>query len=237
MESFLKDLETELRPKIQEILAHPFLRRLEERTLNLLQLREFALQYNIYTSYFPRFLAAVAANIPDDNTRASLIENLWEEHGEGNMQYSHRSLFHRFLTALDITEIEWQFAKPLTSTSQYVNALFDLCHNSHFLKGLGAMGPGTEFFTSDEYALIASGLKKYSFLSSYDIEFFSLHIDMDEGHYSSIVSAVFPWIDSEDNMKMVREGAKEAINLEISFWHGLYESILGEKPNLISSTT
>src|SRR2546421_3407767 len=92
MDKFFQQLEADLRPGIERILTHPFLQRLAEASITSSQLREFTLQYNIYCSHFPRYLAAVAANVPDDATRLSLIENLWEEHGEGNLDLSHRTL-------------------------------------------------------------------------------------------------------------------------------------------------
>jgi pyrroloquinoline quinone (PQQ) biosynthesis protein C len=225
MDSFFQELEVDLRPGIVKILTHPFLQRLAEASLASSQLREFAVQYNAYCSYFPRYLAAVAANVPDDATRLSLVENLWEEHGEGNLALSHRTLFHRFLTALGITEKERQTAKPLPSTSEYVNTLFEICHSAHFLEGFGTLSLGTELFTSEEYAIILAGLKKYDFLSLYDLEFWSIHIDLDEDHYSDMASALAPWIHSDTNKKLIQQGAQRAVELEISFWDGLQKAL------------
>jgi pyrroloquinoline-quinone synthase len=226
MDGFFQELQAELQPGIKKILTHPFFQRLAEASLSRLQLREFAQQYHIYCSYFPRYLAAVAANVPDDATRLSLVENLWEEHGEGNLEHSHRTLFCRFLTGVDVPEAEWQSARPLPSTAKYVEVLFDLCQHAHFLEGLGALGPGTEFFTSEEYKLILSSLKGYEFLSDYDLEFWSVHIDMDEGHYAGMVSSLVPWATSEENRRLIAEGAHRAVDLEILFWDGLCEALL-----------
>jgi hypothetical protein len=107
-----------------------------------------------------------------------------------------------------------------------VEVLFDLCQHAHFLEGLGALGPGTEFFTSEEYKLILSSLKGYEFLSDYDLEFWSVHIDMDEGHYAGMVSSLVPWATSEENRRLIAEGAHRAVDLEILFWDGLCEALL-----------
>lgn len=225
MVDFFEQVEADLRPAIEKVLAHPFMQSLSEASLSLLQLREFALQYNIYCGYFPRFLAAVAANVPDDETRLSLVQNLWEEHGEGNLEYSHRTLFHRFSAALGVTEEERQLAKPLPSTSQYVTTLFNICSNAHFLEGFGVLSVGGEYYTSEEYTLILSGLKKYDFLSPHDLEFWSVHIDVDEGHYSSMASTLMPWIHSEANRVLIQQGAKRAVELEILFLDGLNNAL------------
>ena len=68
---FFKSLEKELQEGITEILTHPFLKRLEDNWFNKKQLVYFAEQYSVYCRYFPRFLAAAAANIPDDHQISS----------------------------------------------------------------------------------------------------------------------------------------------------------------------
>ncbi|MFK7904750.1 MAG: TenA family transcriptional regulator [Chitinophagales bacterium] len=221
MNLYFKELEDSLREGIDKILKHPFLKRIEEASLTKLQLQYFAKQYSIYCYYFPRFLAATAANIPYDETRMPIIENLWEEHGEGKMSKSHRMLYNNFAASLGVTVKELKEAQPLASTQTCVSTLFNLCLNGSFIESLGALGPGTEFFTSEEYSIIANGLAKYDFLTDKDIEFWTVHISLDEAHYSEMVDILVPYIDTEENRRLVKEGAEAAIELELSFWDGL----------------
>ena len=221
MNLYFKELEDSLREGIDKILKHPFLKRIEEASLTKLQLQYFAKQYSIYCYYFPRFLAATAANIPYDETRMPIIENLWEEHGEGKLSKSHRMLYNNFAASLGVTVKELKGAQPLASPQTCVSTLFNLCLNGSFLESLGALGPSTEFFTSEEYSIIANGLAKYDFLTNKDIEFWTVHISLDEAHYSEMVDILVPYIDTEENRRLVKEGAEAAIELELSFWDGL----------------
>lgn len=221
MSKFFKDLETSLREGINQILEHPFLQRIADASLTKPQLQYFAKQYSIYCYYFPRFLAAAAANIPYDETRMPIIENLWEEHGEGKLSKSHRMLYNDFAAALEVSPEELKAAQPLASTQACVATLFDLCLNGSFIESLGALGPGTEFFTSEEYSIIAEGLAKYDFLTDKDIEFWTVHISLDEAHYSEMIDILVPYADSKENRDLIREGAETAIELELSFWDGL----------------
>ena len=221
MNPYFKELEASLRIGINQILEHPFLKRIADASLSKSQLQYFTKQYSIYCYYFPRFLAATAANIPYDETRMPIIENLWEEHGEGKMSKSHRVLYNNFAAALEVSVDELKAAQPLASTQACVTTLFDLCLNGSFIESLGALGPGTEFFTSEEYGIIAEGLAKYDFLTDKDIEFWTVHISLDETHYSEMVDILVPYIDSEENRQLVKEGAEAAIELELSFWDGL----------------
>lgn len=222
---FFKSLEAELQESINKILKHPFLKRIEDGWLDKRQLQYFVKQYSVYCRYFPRFLAAAAANIPDDRTRMSIIENLWEEHGEGKIAKSHRILFNQFAASLEVSVDDLDQAEALPTTRICCENLINLCHDGHFLESLGALGPGTEFFTNEEYSIIVRGLQKYDFLSEKDIEFWTVHISLDEGHYSEMIESIEPWANTLENRYLIKTGAKKAIDLEILFWDGLEDNL------------
>lgn len=218
---FFEELEEELQPMIAEILDHPFLERIANGQLSRNQLKFFTMQYGIYCSYFPRFLAAAAANVPDDRTRMPIMENLWEEHGEGEVERSHRVLFEQFAASLDIPAADLYAASPLPNTRACVENLLDLCEEGHFLESLGALGPGTEYFTTDEYLKILEGLRQYGDFTEQDLTFWIVHTALDEEHYSEMIDALRPWTRSSTEESMIRLGAIKAIELEILFWDGL----------------
>lgn len=222
---FIKNLENDLQPEIDKILKHPFLNRIASGDLSHAQLQYFAIQYAEYCYHFPRFLAHTAGNIPDDLTRMPVIENLWEEHGSGKFNKSHRQLFNKFLTALDIKASELNTYKLLPETSTCVETLLDICKNNHYLESLGALGPGTEFFTNEEYEIIFNGLLKSPYLSIRDLKFWQVHISLDLEHYSEMVEILYPYVNDENNCNMIREGAIKAIQLEQLFWDGLERNL------------
>ena len=225
---FFKELEGELQPQIDKILNHPFLNRIKDGWLDKRQLHYFVGQYGIYCRYFPRFLAAAAANIPDDPTRMALVENMWEEHGEGVLEKSHRILYNNFAKAVGYTIEELEQVPPLATTEICIENLLDMCRNKHFLVGLGALGPGTEYFTNSEYSIIESGMKKFDFLSADDIEFWTVHISLDEHHYSDMVDAIKGWTTTDENKERIRKGALKALALEHIFWEGLEDNLPGK---------
>ena len=225
---YFKNLENELKFGIDSILKHPFLKRIEDAWLDKEQLQYFVKEYSVYCRYFPRFLSAAAANIPDDATRMPLIENLWEEHGEGILKKSHRVLYENFAEAVGVSKKELDKVDPLPSTDICCKHLLEICMDDDFITCLGALGPGTEFFTNEEYTIIENGLKKYDFLSAKDIEFWTVHISLDEDHYSEMLEAIAPWVNTVENKHRVKAGAKRAIDLELLFWDGLEDNLPGK---------
>lgn len=224
--NFISKLQGELQSGIQEILNHPFLNRIHEASLTKTELQFFVEQYHVYNSYFPRFLGAVAGNITDDKTRFPIIENLWEEHGSGDLNQSHRLLFERFAEATGVSTDRLKTVEPLSTTAICCEHLLDTCLDKDFITSLGALGPGTEYFTNDEYIKIVEGLRKYDFLDEKALEFWTVHISLDEEHYSEMVEAIIPWCSNTENKHKLKVGAKKAIDLEILFWDGLEEALL-----------
>lgn len=51
---------------------------------------------------FPRMLSRLASIIEDSEHRVMVIENLWEEHGQGNSSLFHTNTFHQYLRSLGL---------------------------------------------------------------------------------------------------------------------------------------
>lgn len=229
--TFIEKLQLELEPGIQEILNHPFIMRLNTADLSRDELRFFAQQYHIYNSYFPRLLSAVAANIVDDKTRMPIIENLWEEHGSGKIDQSHRILYERFAGAVGLTLDELSEVEPLSTTSICCEHLLQTCLDDDFVTSLGVLGPGTEYFTNSEYIKILEGLSKYDFFSEDDLYFWKVHISLDEDHYAEMLEAIRPYCNNAEGRHKVKVGARKAIDLEILFWDGLEDALNKSRNN------
>lgn len=223
--TFFDQLNSELQPHITAILEHRFLKRIYNSTLSKSELRYFILQYGIYCQYFPRFLAAAASAIPDDRTRSNLIKNLWEEHGSGDIRKSHRVLYEKFAQAGGVNPEELYKATPITSTHVCVEYLLKLCQDHQYVRALGALGPGTEFFTDREYQLLMNGLAGFSCFTQDDLEFWHVHIDLDNSHASEIIESLTPHAQTPHQRQLIREGALRAVELELLFWEGLEDGL------------
>jgi pyrroloquinoline-quinone synthase len=224
MPSFFRELEAELSPLIDGVVEHPFLVALP--SIDQDGLRLFASEYALCNSYFPRCLAAVAANVPDDVTRLPLIENIWEEHGLGDLGASHRTMFWRFAVACGLPETRPPTTqKPLATTADYAETLLGICREGHFLEGMGALGPGTELVTGRQYRRLLAGLQMTGRFTEEDLVFFQLHIGLDDDHNADLEAAMAPWVTDLDSKERIRRGARRALELEIGFWDGLSQAV------------
>lgn len=225
MSSVVDRIEMEIQPRIAQVLDSPFLQALAVASLSPQQLRAFATEYYAYALAFPKCLAEVAANAPDDESRYPLIENLWEEYGAGDPEANHRTLYKKFMRGLGISEAEYSTGTCLPATANHIDALVRLCRDQPYLVGFGALSVGTEFFTAEEYLLILKGLQQYDFLDAESLQFWAVHTELDEFHYQDMRAVLDAWPDPQECYEQVRAGAFAAVDLEIGFWTGLQEAI------------
>ncbi|UNM08196.1 MAG: iron-containing redox enzyme family protein [Planctomycetales bacterium] len=220
-QEFVIELEEYATNLSRDIIDHPFIKAINRNELSSEALKFFTREYYFVSTSFVKGVAFVAANVPDDETRSILITNLWEEHGSGDISNSHRNLFKRFAHSVGVSVDELNTYIPTTLTLGYVEKMISVCRDTHFLTGLGALGPGTEYFTAPEYKLIAEGLMKRG-LTEKDVEFWLVHAEWDDDHYSDIMRAIAPWVETSENQELVKLGTHDMIALEVGFWGGLW---------------
>lgn len=226
MKEFLSHLEFVLQPEVDKVINHEFLRRLGDGKLNKNQIIKFALDYNFYCQCFPQLLGYAAGKIKDDKTRMPIIENLWEEHGEGDLQKSHRQLFINFLKSLGISDYEIAKSKPTEATKKYIDELLSICENGDALEVLALLGPGTEYFSSKEFDVIFKSLQKYPFGGNLDLDFWSVHIDLDDHHYHDMLKSIEPLLITDLDERRVEEISLKTIELELFYWDEMNKYII-----------
>ena len=67
------------------LTTHPYFQALRDRTITHEGFVQTQMQFLHAVAYFPRPLMALAARIPNAAMRLPLIENAFEEHGEGDL--------------------------------------------------------------------------------------------------------------------------------------------------------
>lgn len=124
----------------EPIDRHPLFVRLASGALDPDAVRTIAVQMHHVVDHFPRFLAALAANIPDWRLRMAIVGNLHEEHGRMDPAAVHVETYLAFLRGLGLSREEVLAAKPSIPVIGYVRAVHDLCLHHDFAEGLGALG-------------------------------------------------------------------------------------------------
>ncbi|ABZ94249.1 iron-containing redox enzyme family protein [Leptospira biflexa] len=174
-------------------------------------------EYFVSIGFVDWFLL-VAAKTRDQNAKIILVENIWEELGEGKIEETHVSILTEFLKSL---HFDFFAHKMLPETKTYLEkmqAVIDL----GFFYGLGALGPANEYLLKLEYSQIADAYQKLKWeMGLPEGKFFQVNLDADEGHSKRMFDLIANVCHTEESKHQVAEGNRLALEARKDFYSGL----------------
>ena len=210
-------------------LTHPFLARFGDGDASEEGVRVFAVQYYRHVRVSRLYLAALISGCRDDEgLQLALAGILFDEYGHLNPQETHPALYRRFLSALGISEEEWEAPRTLPEIELYIETHYALCRHPDVRFGLGALGPASEWPVPPIYVRLSEGLKRAAGLPEEALEIFTSHVTMDVEHARIMMDAVVPYAEDEEGQRKVREGAMRSLDARSVMLDGLYKAVYGE---------
>ncbi|MGJ4788151.1 iron-containing redox enzyme family protein [Leptospira koniambonensis] len=174
-------------------------------------------EYFVSVEFVNWFLntAALTNFVP---SKIVLVENIWEELGEGKEEDSHVSILRKFLSEMGETVTKEDM---LPETGGYL-ALMKRITTTDFYSALGALGPANEYLLKLEYSRM---YKSYSDLKSRmalpEGKFFQVNLEADESHSEKLFRLIEAVAVDPEKMQKVREGSKLALDARLVFYEGL----------------
>ena len=189
----------------------PFIQDFAQGRVPKENLARFAASYCFQVDQFKRFVAQVYANAEPRDVRDLMLENLWEEHGEGEDGRDHTALVAKFARALgaeigDIYDVE-----PIRESRQWVDRILNVCRDEDFVVGLAAISFGIEFRTQTMAFLGQIYQEQYG-LSEDDLEFFFMHLEADEEHAGRAIELVRKYCTTEELLERCKAGVREVLD-------------------------
>jgi thiaminase/transcriptional activator TenA len=138
-------------PALQRVLEHPFLRALEDGTLEERAFRYFVIQDAIYLRDYARALALLGARAPDE---ASLL--LFIRHAVEALEVE-RALHAELFQAFGINPREALATEPAPTCLAYTSYLLRVAHGGSFAEALGAILPCYWIYGEVGRALLKGG--------------------------------------------------------------------------------
>jgi pyrroloquinoline quinone (PQQ) biosynthesis protein C len=147
-----------------------------------------ATEFYAFSHEFPLFLAAAISFVKDEEARLLLVHNLYEEHGNLELNRFHPALFRQFVRGMGLQPEAVErlsFSSPGVEAARWVTTI---CREGPGHRGLGALYV-TELLFGPTCEMIVKGLQRMN-LSSDVTEFFSLHAVAEEHHKEQIWGAL-----------------------------------------------
>jgi pyrroloquinoline quinone (PQQ) biosynthesis protein C len=146
-----------------------------------------AREFQPFCFEFPLFLAAAISHVRDDKSRLLLVSNLYEEHGNLELDRFHPTLFRKFMRGIGVEpdSLELDPASPGVQAAQHVTAI---CREGPAYKALATLY-AIELSFAPICDVIVAGLKHLK-LSAETEYFWILHSGADVEHAEQLRAAL-----------------------------------------------
>lgn len=204
------------------ILRHEFFARLRDGGISREGLLMWAYQDRHVAYMFPRLIALIVARIAASERRTvavrmPLLENLWEEVGEGRLERAHSTLMDDLLVSMGAPA--HALDKPaLSSTAEFIDLQFRLAEE-HPIAGAGAFCYANEYLALKEYPPIQDAVLRL--FPGADIRFFEANWEADGRHTELAEESIIGLCASDADFEQARRGAVAALAAREAFYDEL----------------
>src|SRR3712207_5109270 len=142
MRDYLQALKARVAP-----LDNPYLRSLAEGSFEREDFVETQVQFLHAVVYFSRPMAVLAARLPRAEQRLSLLENVRDEHGGGELTGSHERTFLTLLARLGISPSEIDRRAQWPEVRAFNSTLLGVCAHDDLPTALAMLGVIEDLFS------------------------------------------------------------------------------------------
>jgi pyrroloquinoline quinone (PQQ) biosynthesis protein C len=182
MRAHVHELKDRLRP-----LASPYLAALADGSMSRDDFVETQIQFFFAVVFFSRPMAVLAGRLPRPEMRLALLENVGDEHGEGNLRLCHERTFLTLLERLGALPAEIERRALWPEVRAFNTVLAGACTLDDTLTGLAALGIIEDMFSSISAAIGRSILAR-GFLRADEIVHYATHEALDVSHAEGFYS-------------------------------------------------
>ena len=169
--------------------------------------RALAREFYPFSEEFPLFLAATISHVRDEHSRLLLVSNLYEEHGNLDVERVHPALFRRFMRGVGVPtgEVGADRSSPGTVAA---HMLTEICRAGPVHRALAAIYV-LELLFGPTCEVIMKGLQ-HLHLDPEAVDYWMVHSEAEEHHAEQLRTALFrachsaaDWRESVDTARDV----------------------------------
>ncbi|MDZ8080329.1 MAG: iron-containing redox enzyme family protein [Nostoc sp. DcaGUA01] len=204
---------------------HEFLMQCRTGNLFLADVQILAVQMYKFSKEFNRILASILSCCQDESTQLVILENLFDEMGQGDVSKSHPELFRQFTRALGIHDETLAALPTAPETRALIDTYLQIPHKYGYLAALGAVCYASEGIVSSLYTQLYKGIVGAAPLPEESLIFFEVHINIDDSHAAKLAAVIEAQIGMiEDDIK-IKQAIVEAMDARVQFFNGIQRQI------------
>ncbi|MBL8957166.1 MAG: iron-containing redox enzyme family protein [Myxococcaceae bacterium] len=219
LDDFIRALKARLAP-----LENPYFRALKDGTLTREEFVETQLQFAHAVFFFSRPMLVLAARVSTPQGRLALLKNVGDEHGEGDLSFSHEATFTRFLERLGV-EADAPWSRPLWPEVRAFNTvLAGACTLDDVPTALAMLGIIEDLFATLSTE-IGRGVVARGWLNAEAMVHNRTHEELDLLNEEGFLAPLRPRFETEPAVRyQVEQGLELGATVFLGLYRGLYES-------------
>jgi pyrroloquinoline quinone (PQQ) biosynthesis protein C len=174
--------------------------------------------------FFSRPMLVLAARVSNPEVRLPLLENVRDEHGDGDLSMSHEATFTTFLARLGVAKDEL-WTRPLWPEVRAFNTvLAGVCTLDDVPTALATLGIIEDLFAGISTAL-GRGVVERGFLEASALVHYQTHEALDVQHAEGFYAPVRARYASDEIVRyQVEQGLELGATVFLGLYRGLYEA-------------
>lgn len=219
-----------MRQKIQAVKAaaapldNPYFVSLREGDMTREEFVETQIQFLFAVVFFARPMMVLAARLPRNEMRTGLLENISDEHGEGNLHVSHERTFLDLLRRLGVSQEEIA-GRPLWPEVRAFNTtLTGLTMMDDPRTALAALGMIEDLFSSISAELGTSIIAR-GWLGEGEIVHYATHEELDQQHAEDFYEPLYAGYAEDPVARyQIDQGLELGAYIFLRMYRDLYEA-------------
>lgn len=201
---------------------NPYFLTLRNRSFSKDDFMETQIQFFYAVIFFSRPMAALAAKIPTPELRLEVLRNVWEEHGEGDLQRVHGATFTEFLKRLgNIMPDDIESRALWPEIRAFNTTLTATCVLDEYLTGVGMMGIIERMF-AEISSWLGNEIVNCGWITKSSLIHYTLHEEIDVKHSQDFFDILeHSWDKSPEDKYAIEQG----LRLGAYVFNRLYEDL------------
>lgn len=219
MRDYLQALKARVAP-----LESPYLRSLADGSFEREDFVETQLQFLHAVVYFPRPMAVLAARLPRPEQRLSLLENVRDEHGAGDLAGSHESTFLTLLARLGASKAEIDRRAQWPEVRAFNSTLLGVCAHDDLPTALAMLGVIEDLFSGIS-ARIGRSIVERGWLRAEELTHYPTHEVLDLSHAEGFYRLIEPLVSADPRAAyQVHQGLELGAHIFLRLYEDLFRA-------------
>ena len=205
-------------------LDNPYFSSLRSGAMSRDDFVETQIQFLFAVVFFSRPMMVLAARLPRNEMRVGLLENVRDEHGDGNLSLSHERTFLALLARLGVTPDDIDRRPLWPEVRAFNTTLTGLAMMDDPRTALATLGIIEDLFSGISGELGASIVAR-GWLPAVDIVHYAVHEELDQEHAEDFYQPLYDGFAADPVARyQIEQGLELGAYIFLRMYRDLYEA-------------